>query len=570
MGKIRVGESLLSPDAEYTENAVMVAEEFNRFFAGTVADSGLQNANVESPFLLQNSFGFFDITGSEVKCSIDKLPNSNSHGHDSISAKMLKSVSGMISESLAVLFNKSIRFGLFPTAFKDAEVVPVPKAGDLSDVSNYRPISLLPTLGKLFELLVKKRILNFLTKFGFFSARQYGFLPGRSTEQALAKHTMEITAAIEKNLKVAAVYLDIRKAFDSVNHKILLKKLRACGIRGFMLDWFASYLQGRRQRVKICGKLSSWSEIGSGVPQGSVLGPILFLIYVNDLLKLKFFSSIYSFADDTSLVCCADSGKELKYLENDLRVLYNWLRRHNLNLNISKSKIVYFAYKIVYDWRIPVKIHTCDNQNINCMCLSLEITQNYKYLGLIINDTLSWSEHCLLLRGRMRSLNYLLFYLSKFVSGQHLRRFYRAVIEPVLRYGLPIWGGCADYHLQPVRVLQHRSVRMVAGLPPIASASAALERVKVPSVETLTRIETCKLAGILRDEIGLRAPSRNLRSCAVGLLQIPNWLRAHSQAQFGYRAPVMYNELPEEIRVLTGAKQGRALRRYLLPARDAV
>ena len=224
----------------------------------------------------------------------------------------------------------------------------------------------------------------------------------------MAEHITQITEEVEKNSQVAAAYLDIRKAFDSVDHKILLRKLANCGIRGFMLAWFKSYLCGRKQRIKIGNIRSSWRDIKAGVPQGSVLGPILFLIYVNDLLKLTLHGTLYSFADDTALVCARRTGGELKrVLEEDLRKIVRWLWCHKLKLNISKSKCVYYAFKIGYEWRLPIIVHTCENEEVNCLCLPLERVSNYKYLGVVVNETLSWMDRCVLL-GTMRSLHHLL------------------------------------------------------------------------------------------------------------------------------------------------------------------
>lgn len=175
-----------------------------------------------------------------------------------------------------------------------------------------------------------------------------------------------------------------------------------------------------------------------------------------------------------TVVCEARPGEGLRdKIEADLTLICEWLRCHRLALNVSKSKVIFYAYKVVYDWRFPVVIHRGECSRMACECETLERVSNYRYLGVILNETLNWSEHCGEIRARLGRLNYLLYYLSKFVTGYHLLRFFKAIYEPVIRYALPVWGGCPSYLVAPVKVLHNNAARRLVGGAYVHSATAA-------------------------------------------------------------------------------------------------
>ncbi|KAL6961658.1 hypothetical protein U1Q18_050753 [Sarracenia purpurea var. burkii] len=222
-----------------------------------------------------------------------------------------------------------------------------------------------------------------------------------------------------------------------------------------------------------------------------------------------------------ALVCVADSGAKLKLvMEKDLRIIARWLWSHKLSLNIMKSKVVYYAYKVVYEWRLPMQVHVCENARSECGCMYLESARSYRYLGVVVNETLTWADQCIAIRGKLRSLNYLLLYLSKFLGKYHLRRFYRAITEPVLR------------------VLQNKAVKIVAGLGTGESATLAFERVRVPRLDQLSTLDTCRLVVGLYDKFGKRVKREGLRGAKEDNLLVPNWSKEHSKAQFWHRGQV--------------------------------
>ena len=271
------------------------------------------------------------------------IPQNKPHGLYSFPTLILRSAKHIISQPLFVLLKKSLEHGIYPTKLKVAEVIPIYKSDDPSDPSNYRPISLLSVFNRIFEKMMYYRLKSFLEKKNIFNDSQYGFREKRSTEHAI----LDIINQIENNMDnkmSCGIFIDLKKAFDTVDHLILLQKLDHYGVRGVINNWFASYLLGRQQTTQIGVKNISKKEvILSGVPQGSVLGPLLFLVYINDISNSSDQLKFYLFADDTNLLY---ADKNLRALENkvnaELSKIYDWLIANKLSLNIKKSNFVIF------------------------------------------------------------------------------------------------------------------------------------------------------------------------------------------------------------------------------------
>ena len=356
-------------------NEKFLADKINNYFCNIakklsekVTRTGLDE-NVGLGNRNSSSFGFVGFTESAVYNAIMSVANKDSAGEDNIKIEVVKECAVLLVAPLTYLFNRSVQDGIFPTVLKTAVVVPVYKGGDKTEMTNYRPIALLSVFSKVFEILMKERILSFLTQNNFFGEKQFGFLPKKCTDDALVSQITEITENLEDGMKVAAVYLDITKAFDTVNHNILLNKLENCGFRGSILQWFSTYLKNRFQVVKLNGVMSDRIGIDSGVPQGSTLGPLLFLIYVNDLVKMNLRGSLYSFADDTAAVYVAKTKNELlEKINEDMGTLSSWFYNHRLFPNLSKTKLITFGYKDLLDLQNSVILHTKPDCANGCDC----------------------------------------------------------------------------------------------------------------------------------------------------------------------------------------------------------
>lgn len=543
-------------------NEAKVANLFNNYFIGitrslaggslppTTSQSSCTNTTTPSPPIRSpaNSLFMYPVTSAEILEAIGLMSNKRSVGIDGIKVELIKNCAYSLLEPLSIIINLSFTSGVFPDGLKTAVVIPIFKAGARDEISNYRPISLLPIISKIIELIVKNRIITFLEHNKFFSDRQFGFLAGRSTDGALLSHITDIVSHIERGSFSVALYLDIKKAFDTVDHGILLNKLEKCGIRGPILNWFNTYLRNRYQVVRIGEGLSSSEIVTSGVPQGSILGPILFLIYVNDLLQLKISGRLYSFADDTSILFSAKTKTELiNKINYDLKSLTVWFWEHKLHPNLNKTKIVSFGFQNI-NLHKTIKLHLNPFCKVSCNCLFLDQVSEIKYLGITLDEKLSWGPHTVNLQNRLRKLNYMMYHVNRLVTRKHLLRIYRAMYDPVLRYGIIHWGHAPKKFTTPLKVLQKYCIRIIAGIKKRDSTKKYFKDFEILNFDQILKLFSAKYGHRHFSSFGLaETPIPGLRDRGPTLVK-PNWRRDSSRAQAAYSIPTTFNSLPIEIR----------------------
>ncbi len=330
---------------------------------------------------------------------------------------------------------------------------------DETDSGNYRPISLLSNFNQIFEKLMYKRLKSFFDKNKILYDKQYGFRAKRSTQHAIIDIINNIHNNMDKGLFSCGIFIDLKKAFDTVDHSILLHKLHHYGIRGVINNWFRSYLTDRIHTTQIGGNISSKHTVNLGVPQGSVLGPLLFLIYINDIYKSCEVFKFYLFADDTNLVY---SDKKLKSLETiinrELIGVCEWLNTNKLTLNLKKSNYVIFhPHQKKLDYQVELKMF--DNHSNNL--INIERNEFIKYLGVIVDSNLTWKYHIDNIASKISKTIGIITRLRHFVPLSTLQNIYRCLILPYISYGIAVWGKAAKKYLNKILILQKRALRLM-------------------------------------------------------------------------------------------------------------
>ena len=430
------------------------AEIFNNYFAEQCqpfVNSSILPPTPNSPNGIKLTD--IDITESSISQIINKLNPKKAHGWDGISIQLLKTCPDEISLPLKLIFTKSFQTGLYPDIWKKANVQPVHKKDSRQDIKNYRPISLLPICGKIFEkIILFDSLYVFLTSNSLLSKNQSGFRPGDSAINQLLSITTEIYECFEEYDEVRAVFLDLSKAFDKVWHKGLTFKLKRCGINGPFLHILENYLSNRKQRVVLNGQESEWVDINSGVPQGSVVGPLLFLIYINDLTD-NISSNVRLFADDVSLFTrVKDVTLTHEQLIQDLKVISDWAYQWKMKFNPDITKQ---AIEVIFSTKYKKANHPLLDFND----IPVARKDSTKHLGVVLDEKLTFREHIKEAITKAKKGIALMKYLSKYVTAHVLEMTYKMYVRPHLEYGDII------YHDQQSDMMNHlESIQYQAGL----------------------------------------------------------------------------------------------------------
>ena len=467
-----------------------LSEVFNNYYINVVNELLNKEPDNKQKFSSMNILDtmFVIPTDSlEMEKIIDSLKSSNSSGLDGISNNLLKISKPFITHPLVHIVNLSFSTGYFPKCLKLSKIIPVFKKGDKKEVSNYRPITLLSSLSKVFEKAFLNRLITFAKKHNILSEKQFGFQKLKSTKSAISTTLNNIIDKLNNKENVIGLFLDLSKAFDCVHHETLINKLNKMGIRGLSGDWLLSYLIDREQCTEIrqsnkygwktCYQ-SSFQKVKYGVPQGSVLGPYLFLLYINDLSDLvsKKGMGITLYADDTTILVSNNTLEELKLSINGLCIeLRNYFTAHNLVPNISKTSYILFNLCKANTAMVNTLNVTYDNQCI-------QETQKANFLGIAIDNKLSWHAHIESVCTKLNKVIFLMVQLKRVVSQKQLLMVDHSLFHSILDYGAMLWGTASKTDIQHILILQKRAIRIIANLKPRESCRKAFVSLNILTV----------------------------------------------------------------------------------------
>lgn len=420
---------------------------FAVYFKSTYSklDMGEIDCNLNDIFSCDNLNSEFVISDSDLELALNKLGDGVSPGTDNLPEIFLKKCGNCLKGPLLFLFNSSISNGTFPDIWKRSYITPIFKAGDKTEVENYRPISILGTIAKVFDLIMSIKLKDKLIS--LIIIEQHGFMKEKSTLTNLLIFSDYVSNALNSGYQVDTIYLDFKKAFDSVDHTILIGKLYNMGISGSVLRWFFNYLTNRTMVVRIKGNLSEPFKINSGVPQGSHLGPLLFLLFINDINQNLKFSKILLFADDIKLYSIIKSPLDQSNLQIDLDIIYKWTIENKLKLNISKCSLLSIYRGCSFDTNYLI------NNNF------LEKVTKQKDLGIIFQNNFEFNFQLQnAINTAMKSLGFLIRSTSKFKKDSIIY-LYKTLVRPMVLYNSQIWSPQHGYGVRILESVQHKFFR---------------------------------------------------------------------------------------------------------------
>ena len=523
IGPIIVDESII-------DNKTDIADTFNKYFAnvGKLVTSDLPRVNIDFREYLpppnNSSFFFKPISKIELISTVLHMGKKKSLDINGVSIAFLQEFIVQLSSPLLYIFNLSLETGKFPDIMKTSKTVPIYKgSGSKSDMNFYRGVSIIDAFSKIFEKLVSVRLLSFLESSNFFSPCQFGFLPGRSTNQAILQVVNHITKAINENKIVLAVFLDISKAFDSIPHDKLCTKLHNAGIRGLPLLWFKSYLSNRLQKVQIGPfKSNSTEEIDMSVLQGSILGVILFLIFINDIQNCSTILFSILFADDISSLLVANNINELLILANqEVKKLVDWYSSNCLSINSSKSKAMIFKSKFI---NLSLPTYKVGQLTFHYLPLFVDLNnpgesnitkikpirlvpnvdeKSIRMLGIYLDEHLDLKEHTKILRAKLSKSIFSLKAMKGILNKDCLKLVYYAHFFSHLTYSANIFCLCSNTLIKQIEVIQKKAIRIVCGVGSLHHTHELFVREEILPYKIIIDFEALKF---MYDYVNLNLP----------------------------------------------------------------
>lgn len=529
------------------QESSITADQLNNFFSSIGSQTAQHiKAVKEKPLDLikqlqinsLNSCYFHPVTKAEIIDIVNNIKTKKAQDVYGISTELLKAIKEEIINPITIIINKCFAEGIFPKELKIAKVTPIHKKDDTNCCNNYRPISILPAVSKIFEIAIKHRLISYLEKTNHLNKNQHGYRKNKSTNTALLSAIQNITDAYD-NQEVAKIAMcDLSKAFDTVQHQILLQKLDYYGVRGTPNAIIKSYLQNRSQVVKWDGVISDPQKIDCGVPQGSVIGPILFIIYINDLPHHVSAYSTCLFADDTSFITKGET--EVQTSQKQTTVLKEaklWFESNKLKINEEKTQIITFS-KLIGE---PASV---------------------KFLGVHIDNKLNWSTHIAETCKRLSGALYSVRRMQNIATKETAKVTYYSNFHSVATYGILLWGMASD--ASKVFLLQKRALRILGNLSYTHTCRDAFKKEKILTLPSVYILNCVKYVHCNPSEFPKNCDTHSINTRAKEAFKIPYHRLVKTQQGVDYWGVKLYNSLPTEIKKLPPKKFLSTLKQELI------
>ena len=543
--KVKTGISdLEKDDGTFAHTDIDKAEVLNNFFSSVFTREDISDIPEPGRTYDGETLEAFQVTKDDVIKKLIKLNPCKSPGPDSIHPRVMKETAEAVSHPLTIIFNKSLQEGKVPDDWKIAHVTAIFKKGKHTSPGNYRPVSLTSIICKLLESIIRDRLMEFLDARSLLSEDQHGFRSGRSCVTQLLEIIEIWSSMLDEGGSIDVVYLDFRKAFDSVPHQRLLKKAEAYGIRGKLLLWIESFLTGRKQRVIVNGGKSTWADVVSGIPQGSVLGPILFLIFIDDLPD-SIEGLVKIFADDTKVFSAIHDEEDSKSLQKDLDSLSEWSDKWQLRFNVSKCGVMYYGN------RSEKCTYSMEEGGVR---RDLGELTEEKDLGVTFDPTLTFSRHVGIIVNKANRILGVIKRSFTYMDADMFNVLYKTLVRPHLEYANCIWNPILHKDVKLIESVQRRATKIVPEMKDLPY-SDRLQRLKIPTLAYRRlrgdMIQVFKLmhgfVDVKKEKIFVMAdPERGTRGNSLKLQKCHARLRIRENA-FSNRVVNSWNKLPDEV-----------------------
>ncbi len=462
-------EDIIHEDAEKCN---IFMDYFSEVFNHDLSDMENENMNTKiCDFIMPELV----ITEKKVAEKLDNLKIDKSSGVDALHPRVFKELKNELVNPLKQIFEISLKSGKLPEDWRSGIITAIHKKGSKAKVENYRPISLTCIACKLMESIIRDKIMHHFNINNFFSKKQYGFIKGRSSTLQLLNVLDKWTTYLEEGGRIDAVYTDFEKAFDKVSHKRLIHKLKMYGIEETIVEWIKEYLCNRRQMVRINGKFSKWGPVLSGIPQGSVLGPLLFVIYINDLVEeCDESAEIFLFADDSKIFKHIKTDKDVIELQQSCDKFTEWSKKWKLNVNLDKCVVINIKRKVDNIQQSYTLSNSTEIKKLNCV-------NNTKDLGVIMDETLSFKDHISEKIKKAYSMLGIIKRNFKKMDENTFIKLYKTMVRSQIEYAASVWSPYKKTVIYAIERVQKRATKMIRKYRKM-SYTERLQKLKLPTL----------------------------------------------------------------------------------------